>query len=917
MQTATRPEERWNDSISFNSFTGINSSPQAVPPPQPSSQSAAPPGAITPSLQMGVPDWAGINPFAMATKPVIKPVESPLAQDVPLPTTPRSVGVLSPLPRDVPLPTTPSSEDVPKATKSRSGKASKGKRMSSAGPPPPLPDFKGLFARSMSQSKDGGLASLTKPQLGSGPSSGNLTVDDIIAQERPHLKRSQSQHAPARPPRPVGLGSPPLHPLPAAPVRQRQASAPTDVRRSARDAPEYTFDKRNSSGGLGIELPAVPAFNNRRRTKSTPVYGSEFDNSIEGRKRMPSMPNETTTALFPDGFVAEPDLIPTVMLEGDGELSALAQRTLHVSDVPRYSARLVLLEKLELLLGAPLSMYECEEIFKLGKSSDARALSRTRVRTSLMGMPPGAPVRRASFFGSIKKAFSISASDPAVQTSSAPQVVFGAPLQSIAQYGFVHTKFGGQRYDIPGVCFSAVEEIYRRGQGASIPGFFRNAGDPTRIGKLVVIYDAAPDYGDGHDLSLESVFDVSALLIKYLTDLPDPILDSRLWRLFRFACVDSSMPAVHRVACAQVLLRLLPTAKLSLLIYLVAFLSIVPLFPENANSLELMASLYGVAMMAPRKVSTGAKFQNRMSMSATSDQSDHSAGVTDRKAQEGLLWLLRNWGAVAEGVFEKELDLNMEEILAQAIPRGLLEPTAPHTGASDATVRDLTNAVRSPLTSPPASPIFTPSPAFSVDVTTRWGNLITYSPEHNVPRLSRGSASTIESAPSSRGGSLTLPASLPRAPDGTLASYDLSQGGVTSSILEDEFGPIGNVADAVKVVPLYAPLVQSRDAAAATRPVSSDPASSVAQQQKIDNLLRELDTGALKESPLTGEFDENDLLRHELAALQQSEDRLAAMERRCLEAEAGRGAAEENLLRITAQLAAIQGVLGLSMGVKA
>lgn len=276
-------------------------------------------------------------------------------------------------------------------------------------------------------------------------------------------------------------------------------------------------------------------------------------------------------------------------------------------------------------------------------------------------------------------------------------------------------------------------------------------------------------------------------LIKYLTDLPDPILDSRLWRLFRFACVDSSMPAVHRIACAQVILRLLPTAKLSLLIYLVAFLSIVPLFPENANSLELMASLYGVAIMAPRKISTSAKFQHRMSMSGSSsvEHPDLAAGVTDRKAQEGLLWLLRNWGAVAEGVFEKELALNLDDILAQTIPRGLLDPMSLHTGASDVTVRELTNAVRSPLTSPPASPIFTPSPAFSVDVTTRWGDLITYSPEHNnVPRLSRGSASTIESAPSSRGGSLTLP----RGSNGPLASFDLSQGGVARSVLEDEHG---------------------------------------------------------------------------------------------------------------------------------
>lgn len=373
---------------------------------------------------------------------------------------------------------------------------------------------------------------------------------------------------------------------------------------------------------------------------------------------------------------------------------------------------------------------------------------------------------------------------------------------------------------------------------------------------------------------------MSNRFIKYLAELPDPILDSRIWRLFRFACVDSTMPPIHRVACAQVLLRLLPTAKLSLLIYLVAFLSIVPLFPENPNSLELMASLFGVAIMSPRKVSTSAKFQHRISGGA--EHHELATAITEKKSQEGLLWLLRNWGAVAEGVFDAELAIDMDEILAQTLPKGFLEPSAGLGGAGGSpssvistvsTITKLTRGVLSPATSPPASPLYTASPAFSLDFTTRWGDLISHSgssspmrpsedgrdytvdpagssapnsptvyspdttlhdstatisshrdsffplpknlpptlrnlgdesppedpdspdssdhdsdtaPEHSLPRLSRGSDSTIESLPSSRGGSLTLP----RTTGGLLVKFDLTHGGVARPGVEDEFGKL-------------------------------------------------------------------------------------------------------------------------------
>lgn len=97
------------------------------------------------------------------------------------------------------------------------------------------------------------------------------------------------------------------------------------------------------------------------------------------------------------------------------------------------------------------------------------------------------------------------------------KVVFGQPLSIVAEYGFVTSMIAGQRHDLPGVCFSTVEEIYRRGQGPKIPGLLHLSGEHSRIAKLVHVYNSAPDYGEHHDLSIESIHNVTSLYVGSLT----------------------------------------------------------------------------------------------------------------------------------------------------------------------------------------------------------------------------------------------------------------------------------------------------------------------------------------------------------------------------------------------------------------
>ncbi|KAM0746838.1 RhoGAP-domain-containing protein [Meredithblackwellia eburnea MCA 4105] len=371
---------------------------------------------------------------------------------------------------------------------------------------------------------------------------------------------------------------------------------------------------------------------------------------------------------------------PTSSSQG---LVTLAQRTAHLASTPGYGWRLHLLEKLETVTGAFLGIQEAQVILTIGNgAADSLKNTKLQSRKSQIGLPPPSPVRakvippkspaaadpKGGFFRSMKRAFT--ASSPSESTPTSPtspkfppaKVMFGVPLSQSAQYGFVTSMIAGQRHDLPSVAFATVEEIYRRGQGNKIPGLLHLAGEPTRIARLVEIYNSPPDYGERHELSVESIHNVTSLLKKYLRELPEPILDGRLWRLFNVACLESSNSLKRRVAAAQLILRLLPAPNFSLMVYLVAFLSQVPLFPENRLTLENVSLIFGPPCMSPRQSSSSvSKVQKFVISNPTESAFDGAASV--KKGQDGLLWLLKNWNAVADGLLEPEFELDMNQVM--------------------------------------------------------------------------------------------------------------------------------------------------------------------------------------------------------------------------------------------------------------
>lgn len=74
----------------------------------------------------------------------------------------------------------------------------------------------------------------------------------------------------------------------------------------------------------------------------------------------------------------------------------------------------------------------------------------------------GCPLRHQFRLSDSHSAVADDKTPPPLPTSKA---IFGVPLATVAEYGFVTSMIAGQRHDLPGVCFSTVEEIYRRGQG--------------------------------------------------------------------------------------------------------------------------------------------------------------------------------------------------------------------------------------------------------------------------------------------------------------------------------------------------------------------------------------------------------------------------------------------------------------------
>ncbi|GAA6059377.1 hypothetical protein JCM10212_003275 [Sporobolomyces blumeae] len=475
----------------------------------------------------------------------------------------------------------------------------------------------------------------------------------------------------------------------------------TTVGPSAIEEEDETASRNDTTASTAP--PAPPAAAAAVPAKPVPAKSPSLGSPLVARSAPVSPTMRPPPPTIPDSFAAAFPASRTITPASKHEMNliTLARRTTHLSDVPGYDWRLNLLEKLEVLTGSFIAIKDAEAILSIGQPTKASRAAKLESRRSQIFIPPTASSKLAkrrgtklkeeeptTFFGKMRRVLSHPGQAPPAKESAPPlpapkRTVFGKPLAQIAEYAFVTSMIAGQRHDLPGVCFSTVEEIYRRGQGSKVPGLLQLAGEPGRVARLVQIFDSAPDYGEHLDLSVESIHNVCSLLKKYLHDLPEPILDDRVYRLFLAGCVDSTNSLPRRVAAAQVILRLLPTTHFSLLVYLVAFLSQAPLFPSNPLSLETVSEIFAASIMAPRSDSSSSSLSKKpnkgqMIITGPTDLSDDASG---KKANEALTWLLKNWSAIADGLLELDFDVDVDALVPPTSPAPPSHTTSPRVEA--------------------------------------------------------------------------------------------------------------------------------------------------------------------------------------------------------------------------------------------
>ncbi|KAF9013758.1 hypothetical protein BDZ89DRAFT_1046650 [Hymenopellis radicata] len=193
--------------------------------------------------------------------------------------------------------------------------------------------------------------------------------------------------------------------------------------------------------------------------------------------------------------------------------------------------------------------------------------------------------------------------------------VFGAPLRQVAVYASTVTILGGLEHELPIVVYSCVEELYRALKAPPSPA----RSSPTRVASLVQTFDTPPHFGCTTSLFRESESDVFALLSSFLSRLPEPIVYPQgIVAALAHCCSLQNVDAVQRI------LRLLPSANLSVFVYLLAFLSQV-----NQTKAGIEADL-------------GDAFGQWL------------FGLV--KGPELMVWFIRNWTGVVRGLFDLDWD---------------------------------------------------------------------------------------------------------------------------------------------------------------------------------------------------------------------------------------------------------------------
>ncbi|KAI8456820.1 hypothetical protein BY996DRAFT_6412100 [Phakopsora pachyrhizi] len=218
-------------------------------------------------------------------------------------------------------------------------------------------------------------------------------------------------------------------------------------------------------------------------------------------------------------------------------------------------------------------------------------------------------------------------------------LVFGQPIESSGPFSCL-TIIGDQQHLIPLVVFSTIEELFRRGM--KTPGLMKNLGNSTRIKQLSRDFSQSPEFGEGLDVGQEDIHVLAGLLKRYLRSLPEPVMKRAHFEVIWRSCLDRSsrlnLKLEDKILVVQCVMRLMNPRGYSLLIYVVAFLSQIPLFEENQLDTAGLVKIFGPPLLSYRIMTDLAQELEE-----------------DQRSREVLHWIINHWNAITVGLLDLQL----------------------------------------------------------------------------------------------------------------------------------------------------------------------------------------------------------------------------------------------------------------------
>lgn len=201
--------------------------------------------------------------------------------------------------------------------------------------------------------------------------------------------------------------------------------------------------------------------------------------------------------------------------------------------------------------------------------------------------------------------------------------------------------------------------------GLNTPGLFQKPEDLTRVDDLIKAYHVHEAVTDQFQWAEEEIDTLSGVLKRFLHALPEPLLCGELFELLWIACVDPNSFLVlgtrtwsaaqmsltqRRVSIAQCILRILPPAAFSLIIYLFAFMVQTTFFEANRLTPRLLGNIFGPLL-----------FLTRDELRTSSDL--RMGGFVEKKSQshsqavEAVIWMIDHWSLITHGLLAESFQL--------------------------------------------------------------------------------------------------------------------------------------------------------------------------------------------------------------------------------------------------------------------